>query len=222
MANSLDGQNTVLSVVGILAPTPHTLNYVFSAIVNQKPWLNDPSVLNTSFQPYELQERLCFGLLNHDGQVKPHPPILRGLRKLQEALSRHGHKVVPWDPTPNHAELTDIMLQVATYDGGADIHDALDLSGEPPIPQIQSLYGKRGDQMNASEIAKTNVRKRNAQKSYLEFWNRKETELGCNVDAIISPVAPWSANRPEKYIYFGYTIWVNVLVSVNSFLSIHH
>ena len=51
------------------------------------------------------------------------------------------------------------------YDGGADIHSSLKLSGEPIIPQVAPLYGRETFQaLSASEIAATNVKKREYQK----------------------------------------------------------
>ena len=51
------------------------------------------------------------------------------------------------------------------FDGGADIHNSLQLSGEPIIPQVAPLYGHEPFQgLSASEIAATNVKKREYQK----------------------------------------------------------
>ena len=51
------------------------------------------------------------------------------------------------------------------YDGGADIHRALNLSGEPIVPQVAAGYGHEPfEPTTASEIAATNVAKREYQK----------------------------------------------------------
>lgn len=51
------------------------------------------------------------------------------------------------------------------YDGGADIHRSLTLSGEPVIPQVAATYGHEPfEAASASEIAATNVMKREYQK----------------------------------------------------------
>jgi amidase len=47
----------------------------------------------------------------------------------------------------------------------------------------------------------------------MEYWNSSanRTSTGRPVDAIICPVAPYPAARPEKYHYYGYSVWVNSL-----------
>ena len=99
------------------------------------------------------------------------------------------------------------------YDGGEDIHSAFELSGEPLIPQI-ALYGdKPAEQAKASDIAALNVTIREIRKEYMEYWNGTKglTNIGRPVDAIISPLAPFPAARPEKYPYYGYSMFVNLL-----------
>ena len=58
-----------------------------------------------------------------------------------------------------------------------------------------------------------NVAKREAQKEYMEYWNSTAelTGTGRPVDAIISPLAPFAAARPEKYTYLTYSSYVNLL-----------
>ena len=82
------------------------------------------------------------------------------------------------------------------YDGGADIHSALSLSGEPIVPQVARLYGQEpSPEAVASEISATNVAKREYQKEYMEYWNSSQdlTGTGRPVDAFIMPLAPFPA-----------------------------
>lgn len=101
-----------------------------------------------------------------------------------------------------------------TYDGGADVHGAMDLTGEPLTPQIAGLYGKKpSKEASASEISATNVAKREYQKEYMEYWNGtvEETGTGRPVDAVIMPLAPFAAARPGTYTYYAYTSIINLL-----------
>ena len=47
----------------------------------------------------------------------------------------------------------------------------------------------------------------------MEYWNstKDQTGTGRPVDAVIMPVAPFAAARPEQFKYYGYTIIANVL-----------
>lgn len=100
-----------------------------------------------------------------------------------------------------------------TYDGGADIHDALGLSGEPMVSQISGMYGKKRKEAGASKIFANNIAKREYQKEYMEYWNSTvhSTSTGRPVDAIIAPLAPFATARPDRYRYFGCTCF-----SINS------
>jgi len=58
-----------------------------------------------------------------------------------------------------------------------------------------------------------NIKRRQALKDYMEYWNSsaERTGTGRPVDCIISPLAPFAAARPQKYTYYGYSVWVNTL-----------
>ena len=222
MANSMDGQNSIISVVGPIAHSPQSLELVVKAVLDQEPWLHDPLVTEMPWRDEQARQllelanspkKLAFGVLKHDGKAGLHPPVARALEILAKTLEKLGHKVFEWKP-PSHQNLEKIALATWMYDGGTDIHSAFQLSGEPPVPQIALTYGhKPRDQMNASQIAATNVAKREAQKEYLVYWNSTTSETGTGrpADAVIAPVAPFAAARPEKYVYVGYSMFVNVL-----------
>jgi len=223
MANSMDGQNSILSVVGPLATSLRSLQFVTKAILNQQPWLHDPLVVELPWRHEQEQhvldlvgnssEKLSFGVLRHDGICTPHPPVSRAVEIIVATLEKLGHEVIPWTP-PSHRTLLEIAGETWKYDGGADAHKAFALSGEPLVPQIAKVFGdKPVHEMKASEIAATNVRKREAQKEYLEYWNStaQATKTKRPVDAVIAPVAPFTAARPNTFDYVGYSIFVNVL-----------
>ncbi|KAF2802433.1 amidase [Mytilinidion resinicola] len=227
MANSMDGQNSILSVVGPLATSVASLRLLMKSLLSQEPWLHDPLVHEIPWR-YEQQRKileltgaigdaskvgkLAFGLLEHDGVVAPTPPIRRALEIVKKSMVDLGHEVIEWKP-PSHQRIVDVGFKTWAFDGGEDIHGALGLSGEPPIPQI-ALYGDKAiEQFKASEIAAVNVTIRELRKEYMEYWNstKELTGTGRPVDAVICPAAPFPAARPEKYHYYGYTTFVNLL-----------
>lgn len=71
--------------------------------------------------------------------------------------------------------------------------------------QISSVYGVLKEQFNASQIAEVNVAKRGYQKEYMEYWNSTISLSGTGrpVDAIIAPLAPFAAARPDMYDFYG-------------------
>lgn len=225
MANSMDGQGTVLSVVGPLATTAGALRLFVQAILSTKPWLHDPLVVEMPWRQ-ELEDevkktvdaasktgKMAFGLLTHDGSITVHPPVRRAVELVASTLKKLGHEVVDWKPPP-HKELVDVGLVAWTGDGARDLYNSFQLSGETPASNIAKAFGHElGEEQTASAIAANNVRKRELQKQYMEYWNSTENETGTGrpVDAVIMPVAPFAAARPGRFPYFGYSMFVNVL-----------
>ncbi|KAL9111548.1 MAG: hypothetical protein Q9227_004036 [Pyrenula ochraceoflavens] len=226
MANTMDGQNSVLSVVGPLATSAASIKLIVQSILSQKPWLHDPLVNEIPWRNEKEKEildlirtsssgrgQLAFGLLKHDGVVSLHPPVKRALQIVESALVKLGHKIINWEP-PSHAHGNSIVLKTWIYDGGADVFKDFGLSGEPVASQVQKAYGTQPkEQMNASQIAENNVAKRKWQKDYLEYWNStsESTGTGRPVDAFIAPLAPFPAARENKFDYYGYSTFVNGL-----------
>lgn len=224
IANSMDGQNTVLSVVGPLATTAGGIKLMVRAILSTNPWLHDPLVVDMPWRSAEEQairqiiqsnsgEKLAFGLYANDGVVNPMPPVARAVKMVAEALRNAGHDIIEWKP-PSHAHGNVLVGKAWTYDGGKDIHGAFALSGEDMASQIAVLYGdKQVDEVPASEISLNNVAKRKWQKEYLDYWNStsSQTSTGRPVDGVISPLAAYPAARPGTYKHYAYSMWVNGL-----------
>jgi amidase len=51
-----------------------------------------------------------------NGQVLPHPPVLRGLDLAIDVLKQNGHKVVPWSPY-RHDFAVDLINKIYAADG---------------------------------------------------------------------------------------------------------
>lgn len=104
-ANSMDGQNTILSVIGPIAATAGSLKLLFKAVLSQQPWYHDPLVVELPWRD-EIEQgtlalikesaaspgKLAFAIMRHDGVVRPHPPVARGVEIVVRTLKRLGHK----------------------------------------------------------------------------------------------------------------------------------
>ncbi|KAM3419149.1 hypothetical protein BST61_g5094 [Cercospora zeina] len=220
MANSMDGQNSILSVVGPLATSAAGLKLVTQAVLSTKPWLHDPltheipwrddAELAVSDPIRRLSTKLSFAVMRHDGGCTPTPPVARAVDTAVQAMEKLGHQVIEWKPTPDHGKLAELCVQCYNFDGGADIFKDIDLSGEDIAEQVLVT---RSQQANVLDLMATNIAKREAQKAYMDYWNSTAalTNTGRPVDAIICPVAPFPAARPKAYTYYNYTLWVNLL-----------
>ncbi|KAK5064375.1 hypothetical protein LTR84_000208 [Exophiala bonariae] len=220
-ANSMPGQNSIPSVCGPMATSIGSLRLMMQSILSQQPWLHDPAVVNMPWREAEFAQvpadgKLTFGLLFSDGVVNPQPAVKRAFEKVVQVITSMGHELIEWDP-PSHKTAVAFAFESYTADGGLDIWHHTGLSGEPPPPFVGELYygddGKTKAPKTVDQIWDTNVRLRQYQKEYMDYWNRtaKLTKSGRPVDAILTPVSAVAAFTFDKQIPIGYTPWVNTL-----------
>lgn len=109
VANTNPGQDTYRSTIGFMGTSIDALEVVFKAILGREPWMKDPAVIPIPFRKDVMEsyrrradekgnakfgERpLKMGVFWCDGMVGLHPPVLRGLTVVVDALKKAGHKV---------------------------------------------------------------------------------------------------------------------------------
>jgi amidase len=112
MANSMDGQNTVLSTVGPLGSSLGALRLVTKAVLAQEPWLHDPTVVEMPWRVEKetLDRQLAFGVIADDGNVVPSPPVKRAIDMVANALKQGGHEVIAWSPPLSTGAVTAVVV----------------------------------------------------------------------------------------------------------------
>lgn len=102
------GQEQIVPVIGPMSASFEGCHIFIKTLIEQKPWLDDPSLLPMPWKYTPASEkhnasgshngngsylrktdgtkRLKIGVLWSDGVVKPHPPIIRALRELTAKL----------------------------------------------------------------------------------------------------------------------------------------
>ncbi|KAI9779264.1 MAG: hypothetical protein M1839_007516 [Geoglossum umbratile] len=183
-ANTNPGQNTYPSSIGFLSTSVDALKLVMASILSTQPWLRDPEVVSIPWRQETVdstleraspdgtandQPPLKIGVYWTDGVVGPHPPILRGLRTVCNAIEKAGHKVVNWSP-PSQSTAKRVHLAFQKADGAHDIHKQLDLSGEPLIPELEETFQLR-DPINLLEYQDLTIQGRDYSATYSDYWN---------------------------------------------------
>lgn len=114
--NSMEGQDSMPSVLGPLSGSIGGLKIFMEAVIKAEPWLRDPLTVRKHWndEEYKLADHgrgkdLCFAVMWDDGVVIPHPPVKRALEMTQKALIKAGHKVIDWTPL-KHRELTGVAF----------------------------------------------------------------------------------------------------------------
>ena len=95
-------------------------------------------------------------------------------------------------------------------DGGKDIADACALSGEPIIPNLDSVIRLDQPAATINEVWELQLEKTAYQKKVLEVWNdtTQRTKNGKPMDVFIMPLAPFAAVAHNQYDHVSYTSWV--------------
>ncbi|KAG0696600.1 general amidase [Suillus ampliporus] len=197
--NSLEGQDSVLSVFGPMTNSVGGVKVFMKAVVNAKPWLKDPLAVRKKWDEdeYNLADHgsgkdLCFAIMWDDGVVVPHPPIRRSLEITKAALQKAGHKGFPLlignPSSTEYLKLDDVDAAVAYFrprKGGKTAYQ---------LWQVQKL-------------------RQDIRKEYLDHWEATASETGTGrpVDAIICPAAPFAATPHGKNRYTNYTTVWNAL-----------
>ncbi|KAG5727460.1 Acetamidase [Termitomyces sp. T112] len=226
--NSLDGLETIPSILGPLSNSIHGLKMFIQGVLSQESWLRDPLVIRKSWSQelYNLVEHgggkeLCFGIMWNDGLLVPHPPIMRGLETAKNALIKAGHKVIDWKPL-DHKSMLDIGLSIFRAGAAEDFAAVSAESGEPlitsmvpgkEITEIDPSMALIEAPLSAYELWQFQKKKRDLRQRHLEYWfaTANQTGTGRPVDAIIAPVAPFTAVPHGKNSYLGYTMVWNFL-----------
>ncbi|KAG5352034.1 hypothetical protein C0989_004129 [Termitomyces sp. Mn162] len=208
--NSLDGLETIPSILGPLSNSIHGLKMFIQGVLSQESWLRDPLVIRKSWSQelYNLVEHgggkeLCFGIMWNDGLLVPHPPIMRGLETAKNALIKAGHKVIDWKPL-DHKSMLDIGLSIFRAGAAEDFAAVSAESGEPlitsmvpgkEITEIDPSMALIEAPLSAYELWQFQKKKRDLRQRHLEYWfaTANQTGTGRPVDAIIAPVAPFTA-----------------------------
>lgn len=135
----------------------------------------------------------------------PHPPILRGIQMVINALQNAGHTVVEWQPY-KHNYGVSLARQVLSADGGAAIKAALTSSDEPVVPNLAAEFSVPLEIIDLLSFWKIQNEKYTYQKEYLALWQQRS-----HVDGWILPVAPHAAVKHNDYKYYGYSTVINLL-----------
>jgi amidase len=225
--NSLEGQDSILSVLGPLSNSLSAIKAFTKVVVESRPWLADPLAMRKRWNEDEYnlidhgggKEPLCFAILWDDGLVAPHPPIIRGLEMAKKALLEAGHRVIDWKPY-KHEEIYTIMRAIWQAGAAEDFAAVAALTGEPVIASMnldQEIVTPGFDHANiplsAYQLWQLQKKKRDLREEYLQLWKDtiNATGTGRAVDAIISPVAPYTAIDHGKNRSANYTLIWNLL-----------
>ncbi|KAF9241345.1 general amidase [Melanogaster broomeanus] len=202
--NSLEGQDSVLSVFGPMTSSISGLKAFMEAVIKAKPWLKDPLAVRKKWDEDEYQ-------------LKDRDNVTRALQEVEAALRKANHDVIEWKPI-KHRELGDITRAIWNAGSTEDFTVTASRTGEPVISTmlpdngeaITDPFRSRRGGITAYQLWQVQKTKSDLRTQYLEHWNKtaEETGTGRPVDAIICPAAPYAAPPHGRNLYTNYTtVW---------------
>jgi amidase len=218
------GQEQVVPVIGPLSTSLEGLNIFMKSIIDQKPWLTDPSLVTLPWRnpKYETllksdngKPKLKIAMLWHDGVVMPHPPITRGLKEIAEKLKgQPGIELVDWKPY-KHDLAWDLISSLYFCDGAKEDRETLAESGEPWRPLSDFIVKEQAGvrEYTVTEVWELTVKRETYKAEYAKVWNDTAVngDPDTAVDIIICPTGPGTAPPLDHARYWGYTSQWNLL-----------
>ncbi|RVX70860.1 hypothetical protein B0A52_06016 [Exophiala mesophila] len=193
-----------LGCTGVIANDVETLGLFMSSALSACPWNNDADCVAIPWNSsVRTRSKLRLGLLLDDGITHLTPPVLRVLKETQEKLAAAGHEVIVLDWSDLHLRGSRIIFTMYTQEGGVGVREALDMSGEPPVPRLATGWSERP--LIPIEIWKNHRTRKQLRLDYLERW--KQLDL----DAVITAPSPHPAPPHGHYITTALSAIYNLL-----------
>ncbi|EGV64045.1 putative acetamidase [Yamadazyma tenuis] len=185
-----EGQESIVSVYGILTRSFTNLDYVTKSIIENKPYLQDASCLPMKYTPAKLPAKLTVGFMKSDGLTTVTSPLIRGLEIVKEALRKEGHTVLEWDDT-YFKEIRDTIYPFYGADGMKHVKSILAKYNEPPDSHIVASLPVAED-MQVSDLWQSQKKRAAYAQKYLDLWNNGGGP-GVRLDAVICACSPYPA-----------------------------
>ncbi|KAK5136264.1 hypothetical protein LTR08_003871 [Meristemomyces frigidus] len=190
LAATMYGSEHIVAVIGPLSTSLEGIKVFMKSIVDQQPWLYEPSLVPLAWRDSSSQgtllrkgadgkRKLRIGVLADDGVVRPHPPILRGIATLVEKLRGNPDIEIVEFPPYNHAEAWRIISSLYFPDGGAEEAGAIDASGEPFLPLTNFIIKDNPNmkEMSVPEVWRLTEVRDKYKSDFTRHWNSINTTL---------------------------------------------
>lgn len=198
--------DSVAACVGPMSASLADLSLFMKTVIDSKPWLREPALVPVPWNPVRL-DTIRIGIMSHDGVVMPHPPVIRALDSLAEAIRGiPSIEVVEWDAYA-HDEAWAILCSLYFPDGGEADLAVIAETGEPMLPLTEWMIKENPcvNKISTSELFYWMEEREAFRTEYGRLWKKRD------VDAVLCPVSPGVAAKHGTSKYWGYAAVWNLL-----------
>lgn len=193
-----EGQESIVSVYGVLTRSISNLSYSVNSIIEAKPYFSfDTTCIPLDLRPVKLLSKMVIGIMRSDGLNTVTPPLARALDLVKHKLQQQGHTVIEWDDT-YFREIRSTIYPFYGADGQKHVKSILSKYNEPPDYHIENMLPEARD-MNVSELWKSQKQRTDLTQKYFKLWQNGGGN-GVRLDGIISASSPYPACLINKIV----------------------
>lgn len=192
VSNANSGQECVVSSIGPMARSLEDVKYVCKVLIDKEGWNWDPKVLAVPWREFPAR-KFVVGMWHACPELRPQPPIVRGLKETKDALEKAGHEVVDIElPVLLRALHTATKVYVA--DAGAEAFEECAKTGEPLIDAVKICvpWDTFEKPLTVTDWWELCNESNEIKQAFYEYWQKTTsiTASGKPIDAIVCPIWP--------------------------------
>lgn len=189
--------------IGPMCRSLRDVDLFMSAILNQKPHLQDPLLVPIPWTGAQTRTTgLKIGIMATDEMITPMPAITRAIEwareKLGPCLEVELKTFVPY----NARKSMGLVQRMLSLDGGAGFRKMLAARGEPEHFLSTSVIAKATNSSHVDQVALLRADRDEFRREMAAHWNAQD------VDIVLMPVFVGPAPGHDTAIYKSYTnVW---------------
>lgn len=192
VTNSLSGQEAVSSAIGPMGRSIEDIQFISKLLIDSEAWNSDPKVLQKPWCA-EKRDKFTIGVWHFEKHMMPHPPILRAVAEVKEALIHAGHEVVDID-IPMLDDIINTVYKVYYADAGVEFRADAAESGEPIIQELEDFLSGSpfSEPLTVNQWFDVCNEAYKLKQGFLQFWQDtlRDTPSKQPIDAIVCPIWP--------------------------------
>lgn len=205
---AISGFEGVVCVMGPIVRFAEDLDFWMKSAISLKPWNFDSNVIPLPWREVSVPDplKLKIAVWFDDGIVRPHPPIIRGLKYIEKKLKDAGINVVRFKAhrVEEAINTANILFSSDSNKGQLSL---LSKSGEPltALTKWAMGFGKGTGSVTAEEYRDLTAIRDSIREDYKDIMDSEK------IDFIISPIYNGVAPKPSTLHYWGYTALWNLI-----------
>ncbi|KAJ9494584.1 hypothetical protein H2202_010016 [Exophiala xenobiotica] len=196
------GHAGILPVAGPSATSMRSCELIMQTIMSHEPWKVDVNCLHIPWRGLKAPKEgnLGIGVVEDDGMLTATSPMRRALSEAREKLEKAGMELVDIK-LPNVARDIGTAWTSYSLEGCKTVLDYIAAADEPLVESVKRIGLVWMPAKSLHDLFAWNVARENAETAYRNLW------LENKLDAILTPLAPYTAPPIDCWSAVGLALW---------------